>query len=148
MQVSKNFVIQEFVPPEIYNLFDDKRKCLWYIRPEIIQAAQLLRDIIGEPLTLNNWHTGGAFTARGYRTPKMKVGAAYSQHRLGCAIDVSCAAHKPAELINAMSDNFEKFKALGIRTIENPVYTTSWVHMDCRAALEFYPTDNFYFVNP
>lgn len=59
MKVSNNFVIQEFIPPQIYSMFGGGERCLWYIDRRIILATQLLRDILGSPLTANNWHTTG-----------------------------------------------------------------------------------------
>ena len=57
MKVSKDFVIEEFVPEEIYQQFGDKS--IWFIDPKIIRIAQFFRDRYGLPITINDWHNGG-----------------------------------------------------------------------------------------
>ena len=148
MQVSKNFVIQEFVPPQIYNLFADKTRCLWYVKPELIKGVQLLRDILDSPITVNNWHKGGPFSESGYRIPPTKTGSVYSQHKLRCAADPRSEKYTPKQMQEAMRAHFDEFKKLGIRTLESLAFTPTWVHMDCRPALDFYPEYDFYFVEP
>jgi hypothetical protein len=148
MKVSNNFIIQEFVPPQIYSLFGGGEKCLWYIDPRIIQGVQLLRDILDTPIMVNNWHKGGVLDERGYRIPGSKTGATYSQHRFGRACDVSSEKYSPAQIFEAMRAHFQEFKELDVLTIENLNFTPTWVHMDCRPALSIYPKNDFFIVDP
>jgi len=148
MRVSPNFLLQEFIPPTIYNMYDVKEKCLWVLDIRIIKAAQLLRDLTGCNVIINNWHNGGEYTNRGYRLPSSKVGATYSQHKFGRAIDVNVEGMTVAGTIDCMLTNFDKFKAYGIRTIEHPAFTPSWVHMDCREPMDNYPENSYFYVKP
>jgi len=148
MKVSNNFVIQEFIPPQIYSMFGGGERCLWYIDRRIILATQLLRDILGSPLTANNWHTGGPYSERGYRIPNTKTGAKFSQHKFGRAVDLSSDKYTPAQMLEAMRANFDKFKEIGILTVENLEFTPTWLHMDCRQPLSNYPKNDFFIVDP
>jgi len=148
MKVSKNFVIQEFVPPQIHRFYKGDQRCLWFINQNIIKGAQLLRDILDSPIQANNWHKGGILDERGYRLPRTKTGGDWSQHKLSNALDVSSEKYTPLQIIEAMRANYSKFAAIGIYTIENPDFTKTWVHMDCRAPLPFYPMNDFFMVNP
>jgi len=148
MKVSNNFVIQEFVPSQIYGIFGGGEKCLWYIDPRIIQAVQLLRDILDTPIMVNNWHKGGTLDERGYRMPRTKTGGDISQHKYGRACDLSSQKYKPAQILEAMRANFDKFKELEVLTVENLTFTPTWVHMDCRPALSIYPMNDFFIVDP
>jgi hypothetical protein len=58
IQVSDNFYLDEFIDPVTYNKFGYKSQR--YIRQEVINIAQLLRDFTGLSITINNWATGGA----------------------------------------------------------------------------------------
>ena len=96
----------------------------------------------------NNWHTGGPYSERGYRIPTTKTGAKFSQHKLSKAIDLSSDKYTPAQILEAMRANFDKFKELGILTVENLEFTPTWLHMDCRQPLSTYPKNDFFIVDP
>jgi hypothetical protein len=148
MKVSKNFVIEEFVPPQIVRLYKGGERCLWFVDPRIIECGQLVRDILDSAITINNYHVGGPYKERGFRLPNTRTGASYSQHRFGRAIDLSSEKYTPLEIIEAMRANYRKFAEIGICTIENPEFTKTWVHLDCRTPLPFYPMNDFFMVNP
>ena len=57
MKVSKNFILQEFVPKGMYEKYGDS--CIWFIDNRIIEVAQFFRDRYGKPITINDWHKGG-----------------------------------------------------------------------------------------
>lgn len=129
MEVSKNFVLQEFIYPKIFE--DEGVKCIRYIDERIVKAAQIIRDYVGVPVTINNWHTGGNFTMSGLRPFNSKVGAKMSQHKFGRAIDVKVQAMNGEE----MRDVIKKLFAIGslkglVTTIEDD--TDTWLHLDCR----------------
>ena len=147
MQPSKYFSIQEFVPPTIFSMFG--KKSWWFIDPTIVAIADALREDLGAPLVCNNWSTGGTFQNRGYRTPQSTVGARYSQHRLGNAIDLSSLGLTPAQLLQVIMRNKAKYIALGLTTIEDLADTPTWLHLDCRPRIEgVHPPDDFLIVKP
>ena len=118
----KHFKIQELVPPEVYNSLGERS---WLVLdPRIVVSIDQLREHFG-PCTVNNWHSGGTLHYRGFRPSDCKVGAQFSQHRFGRAMDCSFNASAPIvrEYILANRDKFPF-----ITRMEDDV---SWVHIDC-----------------
>jgi hypothetical protein len=138
-----NFVVQEFVPESVYKNLGDSSIAV--INSKLIIIAQELRRLLNIelyykykrniPLTINNWHTGGKFKNSGYRLPLTSVGAKFSQHKLGQAIDVrSNIPHW--EIYNAIMRNKDFFYGLGVRRLEDPRDTKGkgfgWIHIDLK----------------
>ena len=130
MKISENFDLQEFVPKEVYAKFGDAS--LQFIDKRIVDVVQLLRDLTGKAVTVNNWHTGGKYNESGYRVPDTKTGAFYSQHKSGRAADVKVAGMTPKEVVALILKNKKSFMDLGLTTIENTDATPTWTHLDCR----------------
>jgi hypothetical protein len=63
--IPRNFILQEFVCPHIFNKYG---KQAWsFIDDRLLQTMDLLRDKIGKPIYINNWDSGGKYDERGYR---------------------------------------------------------------------------------
>ena len=93
MIYAPNFVIQEFVPKEIYDIHFDNSIRL--IDERIIILAQLFRTRYGA-ITINNWHNGGQYHESGLRLFSTPTGAKYSQHKYGRAVDLKFSEHSIA----------------------------------------------------
>lgn len=130
MRVSKNFVIQEFVPKEIYEKWGDKS--IWFVRPEVIKLAQFYRDYFGASVTVNNWSSGGNFNYRGFRPPNCAIGASLSQHRFGNGFDCNIKGITPDEARAEIMKNQEAFMAAGLTTLEDGNIAKTWIHSDLR----------------
>ena len=130
MKVSKDFELQEFIPKEIYNAF--RENSTWFINPTIINIAQVVRDICGVPIIINNWNNGGSYNNRGYRLPSSPIGAVYSQHKLGNAIDISSNEMNAKKLYELILANKGLLLLNGLSAIEDIRHTKTWVHLDCR----------------
>ena len=104
----------------------------WLIDPKIVRVLDLLREKLGAPVVVNNWHTGGPFKSSGFRSMSDKTGAMFSQHRRGCAADVKVSGRTPKDVLSVINANFEEFKAAGLTTIEDVNFTPTWLHLDCR----------------
>lgn len=128
MWKSEFFEIQEFVDPVTYSARGEKSAEL--IDPRIVSVADLLRQQIGKPVTINNWHTGGRYKESGLRHFATTTGARYSQHKYGRAIDCKVKDVAPEAVREFIRDHWEMFKAVGLTTIEKD--TPTWVHLDCR----------------
>jgi len=128
MKVSKNFSLDEFVPPSIYEHFMDKS--IWFIDPKIVQMAQFIRDRFGKPVTINNYLSGGDYQYSAFRDNACTIGASNSQHRHGRAIDFRIQGMSPMEIRAEIIRNFELFRTTGLTTIEGG--TPTWTHIDCR----------------
>ena len=125
--LTENFVIQEFVPPEVYKIFGVNS--IWFIDFKVVSIAQWLRDYHNSPVTINNWHVGGKYTESGFRY-NTSLGASFSQHKYGRAIDVKIKDVEPNQIRDSIVDNFEELRDLGLTTIE--AGTKTWVHLDVR----------------
>jgi len=128
MKVSKNFWLQEFLPPDLYEM--SPQSGIWMIDRRIINIAQFIRERYGKPVTINNWHSGGQYKESGFRNPFTKTGALLSQHKFGRAIDAKIDGLHPEEIREDIRQNYALFRVVGLTTIE--VDTPTWVHMDCR----------------
>lgn len=130
MRLNKYFTIEEFVPPQIYKLFGSK--AIWFVDPKVIELATAYREFFGVPVVINNWHTGGKFSYRGYRPPRVNFGAEYSQHKLGNAFDCNIGRMNEVQMFNEVKQNFEHFKKFGLTTVEDYRFTDGWLHSDIR----------------
>lgn len=132
VKVSRNFYLDEFIDKGIYNRFEAKSQR--YIRPELIKIAQLLRSHIGQPMTINNWWTGGAYSESGLRSFKTSTGALYSAHKYGAAMDLKIGVMTSEEMAQLIKDSYEILKPLGVTRIEDPAFTKGkhrdWLHID------------------
>ena len=126
----KHFIIQEFVPPEIYSQWNDKS--LWFLDPVMLQLADFMREFFGKPMTVNNWDSKGTFTLRGFRPPDTLVGGKLSQHKFGRAFDSNINDMTPRDMYNAIIANEKAFIKAGLTTLEHIDSTPTWVHCDVR----------------
>ena len=117
----KYFTLEELWPPGFdmnWLVFDER----------ILKAADMLREEYG-PMICNDWKWGGKNKFRGWRPPYTDVGAAYSQHKFGRALDlvpVNCTAKEVTDIIRLTPD-FHKLKYITCVEVGKP-----WVHIDCR----------------
>lgn len=134
-----NFLIQEFVPPDIYAALGERAWEL--LDPRATLTAQQLHDKFG-PLIINNWHKGGAYRESGLRSLASTTGAKYSQHRYGRANDCKFKNATPHEVAEYVLKHASEFPYL--TTIENPDATPTWFHFDVRA----HNKEGIWIVNP
>lgn len=124
MHKPKYFIIQELVPPQVY---EDRGEAAWELLDErLIITLDQLRDVYG-PIIVNNWHTGGDREWSGLRTEESPFGTRYSQHRFGRAADclfMWADANSVRDDILRDPSNF-----IFINSIE---LDTSWLHFDVR----------------
>ena|SRR3990167_10573598 len=128
MKISPHFFLQEFVPANIFKKWD--KKSFWFIDKRIIDIAESIRNHIRKPVIINNWKDGGAYNYSGYRPPECNVGARFSQHRLGRAIDIKVPGIDLLQLYSFIKKNSDKFP--DITCLENIQHTNTWIHADCR----------------
>lgn len=148
IRVSENFFLDEFIDPHTYfskadhgkNLLDDR---LWGI-------AQEIRNPYKKPLAINNWWAflpaylsstanpnplGFLYWAEakqvsvwsGYRSPLCHIGAKNGAHYKGLAIDLKGPGK---ELYKIIKKNPCFYYNLGVRRLEDPRITPSWLHVD------------------
>jgi len=131
MKLNEHFDLREFVPPEIWKAYAENS--VWFIDPRTVAIATAYREHFKCPIIINNWHTGGSLTMRGYRPPDAKTGARLSQHRFGRAFDCHFIGVTAQDVFREIVANFAKFHAVGLTTLEDVAHTPTWLHSDCRA---------------
>lgn len=141
MRLSKNFILPEFVPRDMYEAHGDK--CIHLIDDRIIHIAQLLRDEFGV-MVANTWYNFGnpnraEIQYRGWR-PWDHKSAEFSAHKFGRAIDLVSPKRDVEEMREHIIEHHkEKFSV--IRRIENKV---GWLHVDVANTM----TDELIIFNP
>lgn len=125
------FVMQEFVPREIFNLYGVKST--WFISQGVITSMIFLRNWFDAAITINNWHNSGKFQNRGYRVPDSNVGARLSQHKFGKAVDFNVEGLTSDEVCKRIADNWDTLRTnVAFTTMEDPSFTKGWTHLDTR----------------
>jgi len=146
------FVVQEFLHPTIFNYVnrgDGLERWKWYISKFQLEYAVTLREVLAAPIIINTWHKGGNLVGRGTRpiNYRPKGGAMFSQHYQANALDVSCPAYNPVQILAKIEANWGKFALIGCTTFENPKTTKTWLHGDGRARVEgLHPADGGWLV--
>jgi hypothetical protein len=134
----KHFRPEEFVPPQVFA--DLKERSLLVMDYRILKTAEAVRTFFGASVTICNWVWGGKRTLSGFRPPETSLGALYSQHKFGRAIDCIIRGVPAQEAREAISSHRERFPYVTV--VERDV---SWLHVDCRAITG---TDEVVWINP
>ncbi len=123
---TKFFKLYELVPKATYELLKNRPWVIWQLFDErILYSADRIRKRYGKMLA-NTWYWGGGHQYRGWRPHDCDVGAVYSQHKFGRAIDLE-PIEVTAEEIRQDIKKGENFRY--ITCIEENV---SWLHIDVR----------------
>jgi hypothetical protein len=130
IQISKNFYLDEFIDPATYAARGSRSIELIDIR--LIDAIQYMRDDLG-PLFVNTWARGGTRRLSGLRPHDTTVGAKWSQHKFGNALDIISPTLEPAEIHRFIHEKEDLFLGKGwVTTLEDLRDTPTWTHMDNR----------------
>lgn len=129
-KISKNFHDYEFVSKTVYDRYGSNSK--WFIDPDIVFIAEFYRGWFKAPVRVNDWHWGGRFHERGYRTPDSKTGARLSQHKMKAAFDCDIKGISANDVRKEILENQDIFMAAGVTTLEHEAYAKTWVHTDKR----------------
>lgn len=130
-RLTDNIYLDEVVHPSIYSARGEKSIELLDMR--IIVGAQSIRDIIDRPMIFNNWWDGGKLQNRGLRPFDAAVGAKFSQHKYGRAVDFHVPGMTIAQIHEVIMAHENQLLGAGlITTIEDKRDTPTWVHIDCR----------------
>lgn len=61
----KHFVLQELVCQDVYNKYGTMA---WqFLDNKLLETLEFIREHLGKPIIINNWHRGGHFSQRGLR---------------------------------------------------------------------------------
>jgi hypothetical protein len=124
----KHFRIEELVPPEIMTVLKDESLLVMDYR--ILKTIDIIREYLNKPVIINTWHVGnGNRLYCGFRPHHTTVGAQYSQHKFGRAVDCLIVGVKEYDSIRREILNHQNHFSY-ITCIEDKV---NWLHIDCRA---------------
>jgi hypothetical protein len=132
MYIPKYFKLQEFFPKDFFKKYHEKLgNVMWaLIDNRILWTADVLRDRYG-PMIVNDWLwrvDKHANNYRGFRPRDCKIGAMFSMHRFGRALDCKFRHVDVEEVRRDIKDN-DSYTFKHITTIEINV---TWLHFDCR----------------
>jgi hypothetical protein len=128
VRISDNFWASEVLPSEAFSL--DPISFNQMITPFLRIVPEQIRSIVGRPIIINNWKTGGQYRESGYRNPKTSTGAGKSYHKIGYAIDVKVPGMSTQEIYAYLYAQRERVPM--ITTYERLSDTPNWNHFDCR----------------
>lgn len=136
MYKCKYFKIQELVCPHVYKKYGENS---WiFFRKELLQELDMIRELLGVPLTINNWNINGPRSESGIRctqcsiqSDKIKKGElSMSMHNSCNAFDIKLKGLDVKKAITIIMDNSHRFKS--IKRIEDPKFTPTWIHIDTK----------------
>ena len=113
----------ELLPPEIFSL--EGETGLYRMDSRILYTLDKLRLKLG-PITINNYHIGGEFQQRGFRTDP-NVGAVHSPHRYGRAVDFDIQGITAEQFRQAVREGKLNNELFYVTRIEDNV---NWIHID------------------
>lgn len=121
------FKLYELLPPELYK---NEEQGWEIIDKKLLITLDFIRNLIKQPMVVNNWHNGGAWKYRGARTTNSadyRVGSYHSvrKDRKVMAADFSCALLSAEAIRTLIVQNADKLP-YPIR-LEKDV---KWVHVD------------------
>jgi len=109
------FIIQELVGPDTYKLLGEES---WQVYDtDTLHCLLLMRLKIDKPFTVNNWHKGGSYDERGFRSniqPIVKSKTEKNQlylsgHLMGKAIDFTVKDMTPEQVRDWIEQNADIF---------------------------------------
>lgn len=136
MMRCKKFKIQELVCPHVYKKYGEKS---WeFFNKDLLEDLDLIRELLGVPIIINNYSVGGQYKESGNRCPFCSINSkkiankelSMSMHNSFRAFDLKPQGLSIKKAIDIILDNSSKFKA--VKRIENPNNTPTWIHIDTR----------------
>lgn len=139
----RNFKLHELVPDDVYTTHGEK--CIRLMDKNLLVFIDAFHDYLNEvhgnavSIIVNDWHWGGRFSQRGFRTRKHYATdddyiKSQSQHKYGRGLDFDVYIGKtrmdPALVRKIIIDLCELDWVKPITFIEDGV---NWVHVDTRS---------------
>lgn len=117
------FKLEEVVPREVYE--ERGAKSIELLDPRTFPTLNTVRNLLGRPITINDWLWGGAFNASGLRIGEQY--SDYSQHNFGRAYDLKFTGLTVKEATKILIENHNLVSAIGFIEIDQ-----TWLHIDFR----------------
>ena len=133
MEIKKYFSIKELVDQEVHQLHGESA---WrFIDTQLLECLLIIRECIGQPITVNNWTSKGRFSQRGLRhnqSPMVvrKNRPYLSAHMFGKAVDFDVRGMEAEEVRDWIKLNIDRFPCkIRLEHKKNGV-PINWVHLD------------------
>ncbi len=124
------FNVKELVSKKIFR--SQGNYAMGLIRPSLIRSIHFLRAYFSTSVYINNWAYGnGNFHQRCYREIN-GVGAKYSRHKYGMAVDFNVRNQPSDRVYRTVLDHQDDFLAAGFTTMEDKSIARTWTHLDIR----------------
>jgi hypothetical protein len=121
----KYFSLEEIVDPRTFKEYGHKAWQLF--PPDSLEMLDNVREFLGVPLTVNDWHNGGTYQFSGYRPSWCNVGAKLSAHRVGKGFDCKSKDMTAEEMRTKILADINNPLLAKINRLEGEV---SWLHLD------------------
>ena len=134
MYKCKYFAPHELAPKELLEQFANPDMAYGLFDENALKILDLIRELAGVGLTINNWYWGGARKDSGLRMKSCPIGALNSAHKLGKGFDIVSPKITTAQLWALIDSNADRLpcKIRIERTSGgNPI---TWLHFDTNAA--------------
>lgn len=136
----KHFIIEELVYPEIFVQLGEEL-CWRFLDSRICWTMDALREYYDKPIYANNWKWGGDKKLRGLRPFNSTIGATYSMHKFGGAIDFVIKDISHEQFVDDVKTNKDEPAFKYITAIEDFSGMT-WNHVDVRNVKRVMVFDN------
>lgn len=126
----KHFRIEELVDKSTHDKYGDF--CWNFFDDRLLKIIDFLRETLDKRITINNWLWNGRFSYRGLRPFSYKLGAKFSQHRFGRAVDFDVEGHSAQEIRDWLKVNWTpeiSFCVTGSITSITVEEDVNWVHL-------------------
>ena len=128
-KISDNFYYHELFSKGMYQKYSTSL-LLKLIDFRIVNILETIRSDFNSPILVNNWFWKGSLKYRGFRPMSTDIGAKFSQHKFGRAVDFNVKNLSDDAVREFILRNEKKYYDLGLSRIENGKFTTSWIHID------------------
>lgn len=130
----KYFDVSELICPHCYKR--DGKTAIYYLDPRLVDVLIWVREKLDKPIVVNNYHSGGSYSQRGFRCnlcdlvkSKIQDGKLYAtSHCEGMAVDFS--------VVGMNTEDVKRWIRLHANDLPHPIRlesnTTTWIHVDVR----------------
>ncbi len=135
MQLNKYFIAQEFLCEKEYNklmlLPENMRLNAFFklVDKRVVDLAVFVREFFNKPVRVNTWHIRGELQYRGWRPKSCKIGAKFSDHKIGKAFDFNVVGLSDDYVKEQIMKNEDIFYKAGVRRLEHKDFATTWTHL-------------------
>lgn len=129
-KISPNFYYHEVFSRGIWQA-GNETSLKRLLDPGLMPLMELIRSTIGKPIICNTWYWNlQSAQYRGFRPQNTSVGALYSQHKMGRAMDFKVNGMSANAARTILLNNEQMLLDAGLTRIEDGRDAPTWVHID------------------